>query len=515
MASDRDGLDELSALRLLVDNSADLLTRHAPDGTYLYLSSACRELLGYDPSELVGRCAYELFHPEDLAAITASHDEVLEVPDLHTVEYRIRHKQGHWVWLESIGHTVRDSATGEVREIHASSRDVSARRAADARLRESERRFRLSMANAPIGMALVGLDGSWLAVNDRLCRILGRSEDELRALTFQDITHPDDLDVDLKYLQQLLAGEIGHYSMEKRYFHADGHVVWILLSGSVVRDDAGQPLYYIAQIQDITERKRREQELRHLNTQLADSNAELERFASVASHDLRSPLTAVRGFLDLVLAHGGDLPGDTYEWLERAHHNTKHLAETVDALLELARVGHQPLSTEPVDLHAVIDDAAEVLRPQLDDADAHLDVQQLPTVQADRTQLRLVFQNLLANALKFRSPQRPLAITISATERDSTWELHLQDNGDGFDPDDAEMIFEPFARTTSGQRADGAGIGLATCRRIITRHGGSIHAQPLDPGARVTFTLPTHAHHAGHNPTTRTGATRKAPPTGG
>ncbi len=495
--TDRDGLDELSALRLLVGNSADLLSRHAPDGTYLYASPACRGLLGYDPDELVGRSAYELFHPEDLAAITAGHDRVLESPDVDTSEYRIWHKQGHWVWFETTSHTLRDPATGEVVEIQASSRDVSSRKRAEARLRESEQRFRLSMTNAPIGMALVGLDGSWLEVNDRLCQILGRTEDELRPLTFQDITHPQDLDVDLVYMQQLMAGEIDRYAMEKRYFHADGHVVWILLSGSVVRDDDGQPLYFIAQIEDISERKRREDELRRLNQQLQDSNEELEQFAAVVAHDLRSPLATVRGFLDLVLSrHGENLPGDAPEWIDRAHTNTESLLQTVEALLELARVGRQPLSTEAVDLNVLVGGATEVLGPQLDDADAHLDVQRLPTVEADRAQLRLVFQNLLANALKFRHPRRRLSITITAVEGDSVWELHVQDNGVGFGPDDAEVIFEPFMRTESGEQFDGAGIGLATCRRIIAGHGGSIRAEALDPGARFTFTLPKDAHRA-------------------
>lgn len=495
---DRDGLDELSALRLLVSNSTDLLCRHAPDGTYVYVSPGSRALLGYEPDELLGRSPYALFHPEDLPAIAASHGHVLEAADLSTVEYRIRHKDGHWCWFETISRTVRDPATGEVREIHTSSRDVSLRKQADAESRESEQRFRLAMANAPIGMALIGLDGSWLEVNDRLCQILGRTAPGLRQLTFQDLTHPDDLDSDLALMQQLFIGEIDHYALEKRYFHADGHIVWCLLSASFVRDDEGGPRYGIAQIQDITERKLREDELHRANAQLAASNAELERFASVASHDLRSPLVTVRGLLDLVLArHRGQLPSDVEAWIERAHQNTDRLFETVDALLQLARVSHQPLSTTTVDLNAVVNDVLDDLGPQVEAADAHLEVDPLPTVEADRAQLRLVFQNLLANALSFRHPDRRLTIAVVATGHDATWELQVQDNGVGFDPEDAEVMFEPFRRSSAGERVGGSGIGLATCRRILERHGGSIRAEALDPGARVSFTLPKeHRHRA-------------------
>lgn len=488
--SERDGLDEQTALRLLVANSTDMLSRHAADGTYLWASPASLELLGYDPDELVGRSAYELFHPEDLAATTASHNAVLEVPDLSTVEYRIRHKRGHWLWFETTSHAVRDPATGAVIEIQASSRDISLRRQAEARLRVSEQQFRLAMANAPIGMALVGLDGSWLEVNERLCQLVGRTRDELRRLRFQDLTHPDDLDSDLALMRQLFVGEIDHYTMEKRYVHADGHTVWALLSAAFVRDDDGVPRYGIAQVQDITERKRQEDDLRRANTQLAASNAELERFASVASHDLRSPLATVRSWLDLVLErYGGELPGDAIDWLQRAHHNTDRLLETVDALLQLARVSNQPLSTTTVDANAVVAEVLEDLAPQLEAAGATLHVAELPTVQADRAQLRLVVQNLIANAIAFRDPDQGLVITIVAVDHPAIWEVQVQDNGIGFDPDDAEVIFQPFRGTTSGPQAKGAGIGLATCRRIIERHGGEIHAEPLDAGARITFTL--------------------------
>lgn len=479
-------------LRLLVRNSTDMLSRHAPDGTYLSVSPASRELLGYDPEDLLGRSAYDLFHPEDLETIASSHDDVIDAPQLSTVEYRIRHKRGHWVWFETTSHTVRDPESGEVLEIHTSSRDISERKQADARLNESEQRFRLAMANAPIGMALVGLDGAWLAVNDRLCQLVGRTEDELRRSTFQDITHPDDLDTDLAQMQQLFAGEIDHYTMEKRYLHADGHVVFSLLSASFVRGADGAPIYGIAQIQDISERRRREDQLRRANERLAASNAELERFAAVVSHDLRSPLATVRSFLDLVVAqHGDDLPGEAATFIERARHNADRLLDTVDALLELARIGHEPLATAPVDLAEVVGEVIDAIGPQLDDADAQVDLEPLPTVAADRAQLRLVFQNLLTNAVRFRDPQRRLTISISATEHDGRCEVHVEDNGVGFDAGDADTVFEPFARPTSRDERSGTGLGLATCRRIIERHGGSIRADAREAGARITFTLPT------------------------
>jgi diguanylate cyclase (GGDEF)-like protein/PAS domain S-box-containing protein len=133
----------------------------------------------------------------------------------------------------------------------------------DAALREAEERFRLAFDNAPIGMALVAPDGRWLRVNRTLCEIVGFSEDELLAKTFQDVTHPEDLSADLDLVNQMLAGEIRTYSMEKRYCHASGGAVWINLSVSLVRDEGDAPLYFIAQLEDITARKANEEALRH------------------------------------------------------------------------------------------------------------------------------------------------------------------------------------------------------------------------------------------------------------
>lgn len=156
----------------------------------------------------------------------------------------------------------------ELRSRQKIAKNVSDRLETERILKESEERFRKAFEYAAIGKALVALDGHFLKVNRSLCEITGYSEQELLATTFQAITHPDDLDADLGYANQLLSGEIHSYQMEKRYFHKQGHILWILLSGCLVRDEREQPLYFIAQIQDITERKRAEDALRESKAML-------------------------------------------------------------------------------------------------------------------------------------------------------------------------------------------------------------------------------------------------------
>lgn len=151
----------------------------------------------------------------------------------------------------------------------ATVRDVTARRLAEDALQESEKRFRLTMEHAPIGMAVVALDGRWLEVNAALCELLGYDRHALLALRFQDVTHPDDLEADLAFVTRLLAGEIRSYQMEKRYIGKNGATVQVMLTGSVVRDDQGRPLHFIAQVEDITVRKQAQEQLATLNKRLA------------------------------------------------------------------------------------------------------------------------------------------------------------------------------------------------------------------------------------------------------
>lgn len=489
--SDRSVLEERDRLRLLVANSTDMLARHAPDGTYRYVSPACRELLGYETEELVGRSVYEFIHPDDVAVVKAAHAEVLDGPRLRAVVYRIRDRQGRDVWFETTGHSLRDLDTGAIVEIQTSSRDVSWRRQIEVRLRESEQRFRLAMAAAPIGMALVDLDGCAVEVNDRLCELLDRPRDVLLGCSFQEVTHPEDLDADPGYVEQLLAGESTHSEMEKRYLRPSGEVVWALLRASLLRDDEGEPRYVIAQIVDMTERTRALDALETSNRALERSNAALRRYASVVAHDLRSPLATIGGFVDLLRDHYGDrLDEQGAQSLQVTDRIVRQMTQTIEGLLNLSRIQSAELADEAVDVGSLVGDVITALGPQLDAVDAELRIGTLPHVRGDPALLRLVFQNLVSNAVHYRHPDRRLEVAIDVEDAPPFWRFTITDNGRGFDPVDREVLFEPFKRGPDGDRPDGSGTGLATCRSVIERHHGTIEAHPLESGARFEFTIP-------------------------
>jgi diguanylate cyclase (GGDEF)-like protein/PAS domain S-box-containing protein len=251
-------------LRSVVENSSENVTIVDPDGTLRYASPAFGRMLGYAPEEVVGTMnVLDHVHPDDLPHVLEETEKALSEGGIATneAEYRFRHKDGSWRWVESAGTYLLDDP--HVKGVVVQTRDITERKRTEEALREAEERFRRSFDDAAIGMALVAPDGRFLRTNRSLCEILGYREEELLGKTFQVLTHPDDLDADLDQVRRMLLGEVRTYQMEKRYFHKDGHVVWVLLSVSLVHDDEGDPLYFVSQIQDITEHKVLEERLEH------------------------------------------------------------------------------------------------------------------------------------------------------------------------------------------------------------------------------------------------------------
>lgn len=239
-------------------------------GRFVAANRAYGDMLGYAPEELVGRSFREFTHPDDVAADEQALRELVagERTSLVRNKRNLR-RDGSTVWVQlSVAATERPR-TGE-RVFVAHVVDISHRKRQEQTLAEAEERFRSAFDNAPIGMALVAPDGRWLKVNRSLCELTGYAETELLMGSFQAITHPDDLDADLALVEDVLAGRQRTYQMEKRYYRSDGRVIWVMLSVSLVRDASGEPLYFVSQIEDITDRKERERSVRHQAQQLAE-----------------------------------------------------------------------------------------------------------------------------------------------------------------------------------------------------------------------------------------------------
>jgi PAS domain S-box-containing protein len=364
------------------------------------------------------------------------------------------------------------------------------RRRAEQALRESEERFRATFEQAAVGIAHVGLDGSWLRVNQRLCDIVGYSREELLEKTFQEITHPEDLETDLAYVRQMLSSEIPTYSREKRYIRKNDALIWINLTVSLMHEPSGEPKYFISVVEDITERKRAEEELKQVAAELARSNAELEQFAYVASHDLQEPLRAVAGMIQLLQKrYAGQLDARADELIQHAVEGTTRMRTLITDLLVYSRVGTRSQPLQQTDMAGILQDALANLAVAVRESQAVITHDPLPTLMADRTQLTQLFQNLIGNAIKFRGDKAP-AIHIGVEQQKGGWLFAVRDQGIGMETQHFERIFGVFQRLHTRQEYTGTGIGLAICKKIVERHGGRIWVESeVGQGSTFYFTL--------------------------
>jgi diguanylate cyclase (GGDEF)-like protein/PAS domain S-box-containing protein len=263
--------------RDLAEHSSDVVSRTDTQGVYRYISPSCARIYGWAADELVGRPVTDFVHPDDRAAHSALRARLRAGAPDQVSETRMRRAQGGWVWMEMRYAALRD-ADGRFQGVQAAARDISDRKAAEAARAVADEHFRTAFDGAAIGMALVAPDGAVLRVNDELCAIVGYPREHVLTKSFQDFTHPDDLNADLDYHAAVLDGRRPSYQMEKRCLRADGSTVLVSLSVSLVRDSAGEPLHFISQVQDISQRKAMEAELRTLATYDALTGLHNRRF---------------------------------------------------------------------------------------------------------------------------------------------------------------------------------------------------------------------------------------------
>ncbi|GAB7191670.1 hypothetical protein NUM3379_23780 [Kineococcus sp. NUM-3379] len=291
---------------------------------------------------------------------------------------------------------------------------------------------------------------------------------------------------------------------------AEGPATVAVCSGRALSRADGTPLGAVLALTDVTVDRAREAALRAAHDQLSErghqlagavkelqrSNTDLERFAALASHDLTSPLQSVAGYLDLLADAGDDrLDEQAREWLDAALRGVRRMQDLTSALLSYAHVGAAPTRRELVEFREVLDDAVLDLHGRIRAAGARVVSDGLPRVYCDPVLLQQLLRHLLSSALRYRSPQRSCRIRVSAELSEDRWVFTVADNGDGIPPADRDRVFDVFASLEAGGTAR-PGIGLATCRRIVERHGGRIWAAG-EPGGgtSVHFTLPQ--RHAG------------------
>jgi len=347
--------------------------------------------------------------------------------------------------------------------------DITDKKHAEEILRESEERFSNAFRYAPIGLALVSLDGHWLKVNHALCDMLGYSENELYARTFQDLIHPDDIETDLSYVRRLLAGEIHTYQMEKRYFHKSGQLIWTLLSVSLVQDQHRAPLYFISQIENITERKQAEDAL-------AIVNRKLNLLNSISRHDILNQLTILLGFLNFSTKYINN-PDKLQEFITKEVKSANTIRQQILFTRDYQDMGVKAPAWQSVSMSVVRAKGAL----NLENIEVVLDRSDLE-VYADPL-FDKVFYNLIDNALRYGGDSLK-TIRVYCNEFKNSLTIVCEDDGAGIiDEDKIQLFMKGFGKNT--------GLGLFLTREILSITGITIteNGRP-GKGARFEITVP-------------------------
>jgi PAS domain S-box-containing protein len=484
-------------LQLILDTVPALIFFKDRAHRLVRANAAMARLIGLPKEALEGRTDEELGSPH-AERYRQDEDEIFSTGQAKHDLVEPLYTQDGTRWLQTDKVPYRDDA-GAIVGIVGFAIDITERQAAEEALRKSESRFRGAFENTNVAMVLTDLDNRFIRVNRAFSRLFGYTPAELLTMTLADLTHPDHLAESLANREPLMAGTADFFEMEKRYVHKAGHVLWGRTNVSVVRDPGGRPLLYVGQVQDITERKAAEEEIRRLNAELEGrvrartaeleaANKELEAFSYSVSHDLRAPLRAIDGYSRIILRdYAAEMPEDAREYMADVRRNAQQMGQLVDDLLAFSRLGRKALRVQRVDIPGLVRECLDEIRPP---ASAKVRVSDLPPVTADRALLKQVWVNLLSNALKYAGKRETPVVEVGAADGPDGPVYFVKDNGVGFDMRYAHKLFGVFQRLHKAEDYEGTGVGLATVQRIIHRHGGRVWAESEpDRGATFFFTL--------------------------
>ncbi|GMU25013.1 MAG: hypothetical protein AMXMBFR13_50840 [Phycisphaerae bacterium] len=353
-------------------------------------------------------------------------------------------------------------------------------------LRQSEERYRtlVEMSTVPIVVQV----GDACRYGNRAAALLLGLEDEAQIINRRtsDLVHPEDREATTRFIDSLTNGKVPTPVFEARLVRPDGQIREVEVTAGRVIYEGSAAIQVM--LHDITQRKQAEREL-------ARSNAELDQFASVISHDLRSPLMSLNGFLELLhRRHGERLEQDARELLDYARESASRMGSLITGLLEYSRAGRGGIQLAPCSADTVLASVLHDLDATLRAAGAGVSHDPLPRVAADERLLRQLFQNLIENAVKYHG-ESPPRIHVGVAHAGSEYIFSVRDNGLGIPTEQSERIFQIFHRLHSDDSAyPGLGVGLATCKRIVERHGGRIWVESeLGKGSTFFFTLPRSA----------------------
>ncbi len=476
--------------RVLLDNFPFLVWLKDKESRLLAANLEYAHALGWTfTAELEGKTDFDFF-PDELAQKYVAEDRAVmaaKKPKNVEEEYVDKHGERHWMETWKAPLTVDEEVVGTV----GFSRDITARMLRTQALRQSEIRLQDIINCTSDWIWEADINGFYTFCSGRIEKVLGYKPEELKGKNLFDLMLPEEANRLSEIFKGHIAKKESIVNVENWNVTKDGRKVCLLTNGVPVLDEKGDLIGYRGADQDITDRKILEEKIQLKNRDLERSNTELGQFAYVASHDLQEPLRKVGSYMEIIAdRYGGKLDQDAREFIHYAVDGARRMKTMIDDLLVYSRVGTQGKIFVPVDMMDVMKTVLDDLELLIWENEARISYDFLPMVSGDGSQLQQLFRNLIGNAIKYRRKASPL-IRIWAEQDKKYWKIFIQDNGIGIDPRFYARIFQIFQRLHSVDQYSGTGIGLAVCKKIVERHGGTIGLESVpETGSTFSFTIP-------------------------
>ena len=465
-----------------------------PDGRADYFNQRWFEYTGLTLAQSRDMGWQSMIHPDDLQNSINCWDEAVRTGKPFQAEFRLnRAPHGAWRWHLSRALPVRGQDGRLVRWVGTST-DIQDQKLAEEKLRQSEARTRSILDTTYDAFILTDADGRIIDWNRQAEIMFGHARGEAKGKSIAETIIPGRYqEAHSEELKRVLAtreGPMHGKRIELAALRRNGDEFPVEIRLSVLQAEEG--LLVCSAIRDVTERKKSEAELMRTTAELIRSNADLERYAYLASHDLQEPLRAVASFTQLLaLEYADKLDTEAREYIGYVVEGAKRMQVLINQLLDYSRLGTGRKPFALVDCRKIYETAMANLKVAIDESGAILTSADLPQVMGDSVQLTQVFQNLLANAIKFRRGHGP-QVYVGAEQKDKEWLFAVRDNGIGIDSRNLDRLFVIFQRLHHRDEYAGTGIGLAVCKKIVDLHGGRIWVESKPgEGSTFYFTIPT------------------------
>ena len=510
--------EELKKLSRAVEQSPASVVITDPQGIIEYVNSKFCEVTGYTTAEAIGLNPRILKSGETPPAVYQDLWETVTAGREWRGELRNKKKNGELYW-ESVSISPLTAADGSVQFYLAVKQDISERKQMEESIREKEARFRGYFENSQVGMAVTSPTQGWLEANQRLEQMFGYRLDELRQMTWAELTHPDDLEADLKQFDRMRAGEIDSYTLDKRFVRKDGEIISTNLAVACMRDDTGDVTHVLASFQDITEQKKLEHDqqkrikeldeaqsaMLNMMEDLDEEKAKAEEatrakgdFLANMSHEIRTPMNAVIGMAHLALKT--ELTPKQQDYLSKIQSAANSLLGIINDILDFSKIEAGKLDMEAVefDLSETLDNVANMITVKAQEKANlevlfHLDSRVPHFLVGDPLRLNQILVNFGNNAVKFTEKgEIVLAARVKKMFDDKvTLQFSVRDTGIGMTPEQQAKLFQAFtqADTSTTRKYGGTGLGLTISERLVNLMGGEIRVKSeLGQGTSFSFT---------------------------